>query len=88
ITTGATETTFEPDAVCTRGQIVTFLYRAADAYAEAAESFADVSADAYYAPAVAWAVAVGITNGTSDTTFSPDSPCTRGQVVTFLYRNA
>ncbi len=88
ITTGATETTFEPDAVCTRGQIVTFLYRAADAYAEAAESFADVSADAYYAPAVAWAVAGGITNGTSDTTFSPDSPCTRGQVVTFLYRNA
>ncbi|MCD8016739.1 MAG: S-layer homology domain-containing protein [Oscillospiraceae bacterium] len=87
-TNGTTETTFSPDDTCTRGQIVTFLYRYAGASAEAAETFSDVDANAYYAAPVAWAVANGITNGTSDTTFSPDSACTRAQVVTFLYRYA
>ena len=85
ITSGTTAATFSPDATVTRGQTVTFLYRAAGAPAVTGGSFADVAADAYYADAVAWAVKEGVTSGTSATTFSPDAPCTRGQIVTFLY---
>ena len=81
-------TTFSPNTTCTRGQIVTFLWRAAGKTAAAGKlSFTDVSADAYYGPAVQWAAENGITDGTGDgTTFSPNASCTRGQIVTFLYR--
>ena len=88
ITNGTSATTFSPDATVTRGQTVTFLWRAGGSTAASGGSFADVAADAYYAPAVQWAVANGITNGTSSTTFSPDNACTRGQIVTFMYRDA
>ena len=88
ITSGTTATTFSPDATLTRAQTVTFLYRAAGTPAVSGGSFADVDANAYYADAVAWAVSEGITSGTSATTFSPDAACTRGQIVTFLYRDA
>lgn len=87
ITKGTSDTTFSPDDTVTRGQTVTFQHRAASSPAASGGTFADVAADAYYAPAVQWAVANGITNGTSSTTFSPDDPCTRGQIVTFLYRD-
>ncbi len=87
ITVGRTETTFCPADLCTRAEIVTFLWRAAGCpEAKTAVSFTDVDADAYYAAAVAWAVENGITVGTSDTTFSPDDTCTRAQAVTFLWR--
>ena len=88
ITTGTSETTFSPNESCTRAQCVTFLYRAVGSAATAKASFTDVSADAYYAPAVDWAVEKGMTTGTSATTFSPDAACTRAQIVTFLYRAA
>lgn len=88
ITSGTSATTFAPDATVTRGQTVTFLYRANQSPAVSGSGFADVSADAYYANAVAWAVSEGITNGTSATTFSPDNACTRAQIVTFMYRDA
>ena len=88
ITTGTSETTFSPNESCTRAQCVTFLYRAVGSAATAKASFTDVSADAYYAPAVNWAVEKGVTEGTSATTFSPDAACTRAQIVTFLYRAA
>ena len=86
ITTGTSDTTFSPDAPCTRGQSVTFLYRARKGAASASANFTDVPAGAYYAAPVAWAVENGITNGTGKTTFSPDVPCTRAEIVTFLYR--
>ena len=87
ITNGTSATTFSPNATVNRGQTVTFLYRYAESPAATGEtSFTDVAADAYYANAVKWAVAEEITNGTSSTTFSPASNCTRGQIVTFLYR--
>jgi hypothetical protein len=89
ITTGTSATTFSPDKPCTRAQVVTFQWRAhgkTDA-AQASNPFGDVSADAYYYDAVLWAVKMGVTTGTSATTFSPDKPCTRGQIVTFLYRD-
>ena len=86
ITNGMTETTFAPDATCTRGQGVTFLYRALKGSAGATSSFVDVPANAFYADAVGWAVSGNVTDGTSNTTFSPDDNCTRGQIVTFLYR--
>ncbi|WP_241426670.1 S-layer homology domain-containing protein [Dysosmobacter acutus] len=88
ITTGTSATTFAPDAAVTRSQTVTFLYRAAGSPAASGSSFADVPVDAYYASAVSWAVNEGITNGTSTTTFSPQADCTRGQIVTFMYRSA
>ena len=88
ITTGTSETTFSPNESCTRAQCVTFLYRAVGSAATAKAIFTDVSADAYYAPAVDWAVEKGVTTGTSATTFSPDDACTRAQIVTFLYRAA
>ena len=87
ITLGTSETTFEPDAIVTRGQTVTFLWRAAGANAvEGEHPFVDVDADAYYESAILWAVANGITTGTSGTAFSPDDACTRAQIVTFIYR--
>ena len=86
ITNGMTETTFAPDATCTRGQGVTFLYRALKGSAGATSSFVDVPANAFYADAVGWAVSGKVTDGTSSTTFSPDDNCTRGQIVTFLFR--
>ena len=88
ITIGTSATTFAPDATVTRSQTVTFLYRAAGTPEVSGGSFADVDANAYYADAVAWAVSEGVTVGTSDTTFSPDADCTRGQIVTFMYRAA
>ena len=86
ITTGTSDTTFSPDAPCTRGQSMTFLYRARKGAANASTGFTDVPAGAFYAAPVAWAVENGITNGTSTATFSPDAPCTRAEIVTFLYR--
>ena len=88
ITSGTSATTFAPDMTVTRSQTVTFLYRAAGTLAVSGGSFADVDANAYYADAVAWAVTEGITSGTSATTFSPNAPCTRAQIVTFMYRDA
>ncbi len=75
-----------PDAPCTRADVVTYLWKLAGSPAAAGSAFADVAADADYAQAVAWAVEHGITTGTGETTFSPDKTCTRGQIVTFLYR--
>ena len=86
ITTGTAEGTFSPDATCTRAQAVTFLARAQNAKATGKTAFSDVPADSYFADAVAWAQANGVTTGTSETTFSPDNDCTRAQIVTFLYR--
>ena len=87
ITNGTSNTTFSPDADCTRAQIVTFLWRSKGSpeVTGIVDPFTDV-ATAYYMDAVFWAVKVGVTNGTSPTTFSPDENCTRGQIVTFLYR--
>ena len=87
ITTGTSGTTFSPDETCTRGQVVTFLYRyAGTEAADTANPFADVDSSDYFYTPVLWAVENGITTGTTGTTFSPDETCTRGQVVTFLYR--
>ena len=86
ITNGMTETTFAPDAICTRGQSVTFLYRALKGSASGSANFTDVKSDAFYADAINWAVANNVTNGTSNTTFSPNADCTRAEIVTFLYR--
>jgi hypothetical protein len=88
ITKGTSATTFSPDATVTRGQTVTFLYRAAGSPEMLnGAAFTDVAADAWYAPAIAWAVEQSITMGTSATTFSPDADCTRAQIVTFLFRS-
>ena len=86
ITNGMTETTFAPDATCTRGQSVTFLHRALKGTASGSANFTDVKSDAFYADAINWAVANNVTNGTSNTTFSPNADCTRAEIVTFLYR--
>ena len=86
ITNGMTATMFAPDATCTRGQSVTFLYRALKGTASGSANFTDVASDAFYADAVNWAVASDVTNGTSNTTFSPNADCTRAEIVTFLYR--
>ena len=87
ITSGISADAFAPDAMVTRAQTVTFLYRAAGSPAAApGSSFSDVRSDAYYADAVFWAVEKGITSGTAAAAFSPDADCTRAQIVTFLYR--
>ncbi len=89
ITVGKTDDTFGVNDGCTRGQIVTLLWRAAGSPAAAADTvnpFSDVSADSNYYDAIMWAIANGITYGTTPTTFSPDTVCTRGQIVTFMYR--
>ena len=88
-TGGVSSSLFAPEDGCTRAQIVTFLWRTAGSpESSALSNFNDVPADKYYAKAVAWAVENGITNGTTDTTFSPDDICTRAHGVTFLYRAA
>ena len=86
VTTGTTTSTFSPDATCTRAQSVTFLYRALGKKVESSANFTDVKSDAFYTDAVNWAVANNVTNGTSNTTFSPNADCTRAEIVTFLYR--
>ena len=88
ITNGMGTDTFAPDATCTRGQIVTFLWRYSDCPTPASgeNPFTDADANAYYGKAMLWAVESAITNGMSATTFAPDATCTRGQIVTFLYR--
>ena len=89
ITTGMSSTTFGPNNSCTRGQVVTFLYRDAGGSGSygGQNPFTDVKSTAYYYDAVLWAVENGITTGMSATTFAPNNTCTRGQVVTFLYRS-
>lgn len=88
ITVGTTETTFDPDQTCTRGEAVTFLHRnAGEAVAAGNHGFQDVNGSDYYDNAVQWAREKNITSGTTETTFSPNARCTRGQIVTFLYRN-
>ena len=87
ITKGTSDTTFTPNAKCTRAQIVTFLWRSQKSpAADSVNPFTDVAADAYYNSAVLWAAENGITGGTSATTFSPNNDCTRAQIVTFLWR--
>ena len=88
ITDGMTETTFAPGETCTRGQVVTFLWRAMGCAEpkSANNPFSDVAGGDYFYKAVLWAVEKGITDGTSATTFSPNDPCTRAHVVTFLHR--
>ena len=86
ITTGTTTSTFSPDATCTRAQAVTFLARALSAKAASAAEFSDVPTDSYFADAVAWAAANGVTEGIGGGLFGSDNDCTRGQIVTFLYR--
>lgn len=87
ITSGTSATAFAPEAVVSRAQVVTFQWRMADsAKATGTNNFTDVPADSYYKDAVQWAAEKGITSGTSATTFAPNAGCTRGQIVTFLYR--
>ena len=93
ITTGTGDGTFSPNATCTRAQAMTFIYRSEQAQGGGMQGawmfqnpFFDVDLENYYGEAVMWAVANGITNGTSDTTFSPGADCTRAQIVTFLWR--
>ena len=88
ITKGTSDTTFSPDASCTRAQIVTFLWRAGGSPAVSGNSaFSDVAADAYYAAAVAWAEKNGVTGGIGGGLFGSDNTCTRAQIVTFIYRS-
>lgn len=87
ITTGVSDGEFAPELTVTRAQFVVMLYRAAgEPEVEDADGFDDVDPAAYYAKAVAWAAAQGITDGTGERTFSPDETCTRAQIVTFMYR--
>ena len=89
ITNGTSVTTFEPNALCTRGQIVTFLWRAAgcpSSFLSASKMFSDIAPGSYYEKAVSWALEKGITSGTGTHTFSPDSRCSRADATTFLWR--
>ena len=88
ITSGVDATPFKPDSACTRGQVVTFLWRTAGSPAPSSSSypFTDVLDGAYYIDPMLWAVEKGITNGVNATSFAPNKTCTRGQIVTFLYR--
>jgi hypothetical protein len=90
VTNGMTDTEFSPTVTCTRGQVVTFLWRAAGEPAPRAKQnpFKDVSEDSWYRDAVLWAVEKGITNGTGADTFSPEKTCSLAHVITFLYRAA
>ena len=89
ITQGYEDGTFQPATTCSHMHILTFLWRAAGSpEPKGTVSFADVSADSYYAKAVAWAIENGITGGTGDGLFSPDAACTRAQSAAFLYRAA
>ena len=82
-----TDMALDPNAKCSRSDAALYLWRYAGSPASSPAAFTDVAADSPYAGAVAWAVEKGVTKGTSSTTFSPDSSCTRGQIVTFLYRD-
>ena len=87
ITSGTGESKFSPNATCTRAQSVTFLYRASGSPAVSGSAeFSDVATNAYYADAVAWAAKKGITTGIGGGLFGSDNDCTRGQIVTFLWR--
>lgn len=86
ITAGTSAGTFSPDTVCTRSQVVTFLYRYDGTAATEITEFIDVNETAYYYDAVQWAAQSGVTSGTGTNTFSPEANCTRAQIVTFLYR--
>lgn len=88
ITTGTATDTFSPEDTCTRGQVATFLWRAQGkpAAAESTNPFSDVAEDVYYYEPILWAVEEGVTQGTGKGKFSPENDCTRGQIVTFLYR--
>ena len=88
VTKGTTNTTFSPGATVSRAQVVTFLYRASGKTVSrtSGTTFTDLRAGAYYQDAVTWAAINGVTSGTTNKTFSPDQVCTRGQIVTFLYR--
>lgn len=86
ITTGTGKSSFSPDATCTRAQAVTFLARALNANASGKAEFGDVPTDSYFAEAVAWAAANGVTEGVGGGLFGSNNSCTRGQIVTFLYR--
>ena len=87
ITAGTSQSSFSPEAPCTRGQMAAFLHRCSGTPKPSGSlPFSDVPSGAYYCEAVKWAVQNGITSGTSKTTFSPDAPCTRGQMAAFLYR--
>ena len=86
ITDGVDASRFAPDAAVDRAQSVTFLYRLLGEKTDGANPFSDVSEDAYYADAVHWACATGVTDGRTDDTFAPEDDCTRAQIVTFLYR--
>lgn len=87
ITTGISETTFSPDASCTRAQVTTFLWRSQNQPStNGINIFTDIASGSYYYDSVLWAVEQGITNGMGDGIFAPDATCTRGQIVTFLYR--
>ena len=86
VTNGTSATTFSPDDSCTRGQAVTFLWRALGQLTGDTASFADVPADSYFAQAVAWAAQSGVTTGVGNNLFAPDALCTRAQIVTFLFR--
>ena len=88
ITSGTTATTFSPGKACTRGEFVTFLYRFANrpGIGKAENPFEDVSEGSFYYEPVLWAVEQEITTGTSAATFSPRKTCTRGEIVTFLWR--
>ena len=89
ITTGTSATTFSPNDTVTRGQMAAFLFRlAGEPGGSPAHGFSDVPASAFYAEAVKWLKAEGITTGTSPTTFSPGDAVTRGQMAAFLYRYA
>jgi hypothetical protein len=90
VTKGISDTEFSPSMTCTRGQVVTFLWRAAGEPAPKSRKnpFKDVAEDIWYRDAVLWAVEQGITNGTGAETFSPDSTCSLAHVITFLYRAA
>ena len=89
ITKGTSATTFSPDKTCSRAEIVTFLWRSEDQPepTSASNPFTDLKPNGFYVNAVAWAVENGITKGMTDTTFEPETTCTRGQIVTFLYRD-
>ena len=86
ITNGTSEDKFSPDALCTRAQSVTFLARALGGKATASTAFSDVPAGSWYAEAVAWAAENGVTTGIGGGLFGSDNNCTRGQIVTFLFR--
>ena len=88
IANGITSTNFEPDTVVDRGQAVTFIWRAeGQPDIEMENPFEDIKSDEYYSKAVLWAFKNGITSGVTETMFKPGEPCTRGQIVTLLYRN-